>query len=445
MTDAAASDKTANLQPDPAGLKLGPLWFMPGYTGTNVASVNLFAFVTIAAITFMGFAQPYVLTEILQIPEERQGTFTGNLAAAAEVFGMLFVGFFGAWSDRVGRRPVLLIGFALIALSYFLYPLAGSEGELVAYRLIFAVGCAAAPIMMSAAIQDSVQEVSRGKWVAINSICTAFGVLFMALVLARLPDTFVSMGYEPVIAGRYAFWVVSGFCVFAGLLVWAGLKKGVTAPDPDRVSVWSKLGAGLKVAVDNPRVAVAYGAAFIGRGDLVIVTTFLSLWVVQYGNANDIDTAESLKKAGILFAIVQGSSLLWSYFMGLIIDRSNRLTALALGVGIATIGYTGVGLLDDPFASIAIPVAIVLGIGEISVVIGAAALVGQDAPIRIRGTVIGVFSIMGSAGITFATLVGGVVFDKISPTAPFMMMGVLNLLLFVAAVWLRLRERAAAA
>ena len=193
--------------------------------------------------------------------------------------------------------------------------------------------------------------------------------------------------------------------------------------------------------MENPRIAVAYGAAFIGRGDLVIVTAFLSFWVVQYGIANGIDTAEALKKGGILFAVVQGSSLLWSYFMGLIIDRINRLTALAIGVGIATVGYTGVGLLDDPFASVAFPVAVVLGIGEISVVIGAAALVGQDAPIRIRGTVIGVFSIMGSAGITFATLVGGIVFDRIGPTAPFMMMGMLNLLLLLAAVWLRLRER----
>jgi len=430
-----------NSQPDPAGLKLGPLWFTPGYTGTNIASVNLFAFVIIAAITFMGFAQPYVLTEILQIPDERQGRFTGNLAAAAEVFGMLFVGFFGAWSDKAGRRPVLAVGFALIALGYFLYPLATSASELVIYRLIFAVGCAAAPVMMSAAIQDSIQERSRGKWVAVNSICTAFGVLFMALVLARLPDIFAGLGYDAVTAGRYAFWVVAGFCVFAGFLVWAGLRKGRVAAEPDTVSVWSKVGAGLKVAVENPRIAVAYGAAFIGRGDLVIVTAFLSLWVVQYGIANGIDTAEALKKGGILFAVVQGSSLLWSYFMGLIIDRINRLTALAIGVGIATVGYTGVGLLDDPFASVAFPVAVVLGIGEISVVIGAAALVGQDAPIRIRGTVIGVFSIMGSAGITFATLVGGIVFDRIGPTAPFMMMGMLNLLLLLAAVWLRLRER----
>jgi MFS family permease len=433
---------TGNTDPtESTGLKLGPLWFMPGYTFANLASVNLFSFCVIAAITFMSFAQPYVLTEILHIPQERQGAFTGNLAASAEVFQMMLLGFFGAWSDRVGRRLVFAIGFALLAVSYFLYPLATSEPELVIYRMIFAAGCASAPIMMSAAIQDSIQDISRGKWLAINSIFTAFGVLFMALLLARLPDMFVARGIEPALAGRYAFWVVAGFCVVTGVLIWTGLKQGVTASEPDKASVWSKLGAGIKIAVDNPRVAVAYGAAFIGRGDLVIITTFLSLWVVQYGIANGLDTAESLKKAGILFAIVQGSALLWSYFMGLLADRLNRLTALGLGLGIAAVGYIGMGLLTDPFSAMAIPTAMALGIGEISVLIAAGALIGQDAPIKIRGTVIGVFSIMGSAGITFATLVGGIAFDRIGPTSPFLMMGVLNLLLFVAAVWLRQRER----
>jgi predicted MFS family arabinose efflux permease len=73
--------------------------------------------------------------------------------------------------------------------------------------------------------------------------------------------------------------------------------------------------------------------------------------------------------------------------------------------------------------------------------IAAGALVGQDAPIKIRGTIIGVFSVMGSAGIAFATFVGGIAFDRIGPTSPFLMMGVLNLLLFVGAGWLRWREK----
>jgi MFS family permease len=433
-----ATDKN---NPEPAGLKLGPLWFMPGYTIANLATVNLFAFCVIAMVTFMSFAQPYVLTEILHIPEARQGTFTGNLAAIAEIFQLILVGFFGAWSDRVGRRLVFAIGFSLIGLSFILYPLATSETEIVFYRLIFAAGCASAPIMMSAVVQDSIREISRGKWLAVNSICTALGVLFMALFLARLPDMLVERGMQPALAGRYAFWVAAGFCAVTGVLIWAGLKRGVTASDPEQLSVLSKLGAGLRIAVDNPRVAVAYGAAFIGRGDLVIITTFLSLWVVQYGAANGIDTAESLKKAGILFAVVQGSALIWSYFMGLLADKLNRLTALGLGLGIATVGYTGMGFLADPFSAIAIPTAVVLGIGEISVLIAAGALVGQDAPIKIRGTIIGVFSVMGSAGIAFATFVGGIAFDRIGPTSPFLMMGVLNLLLFVGAGWLRWREK----
>ena len=426
--------------PDPAGHKLGPFWFVPGYSWANIGTVNIYAFCTMAAITFMSFAQPVILTDILQIPEERQGRVTGNIAAIAEVFSLILVGFFGAWSDKVGRRTVFAIGFGLVAISYFLYPLASSEGELLIYRLIFATGSAVGAVMLSAAIQDSVQEGSRGKWVAINSIFTGFGVLLMSLVFARLPDILVGMGYAPAAAARYAFWTVSGFTASAAVVIWLGLKKGVTAQDPDRGSLLSKMQTGFRIAVENPRIAVAYGAAFIGRGDLIIVSTFLSLWVVQYGTQNGFDTAESLKRAGMMFGVIQGAALLWSYFIGLIADRINRLLALGLGLAIAAVGYGGMGLVDDPFARQAIWIGIILGMGEISVLIAAGVLIGQDAPIRLRGTILGLFSIMGSAGITFATLAGGYVFDKIAPNAPFLMMGILNGALCLSAIWVKLRE-----
>ena len=96
----------------------------------------------------------------------------------------------------------------------------------------------------------------------------------MALFFARLPDILVARGFDAVSAGRYAFWTVAGFCVVTGLIIVAGLRKGVTAPNPEKVSIWQQLGKGMIIARDNPRIAVAYGAAFIGRGDLVIITTF---------------------------------------------------------------------------------------------------------------------------------------------------------------------------
>ena len=49
-------------------LTLGPLWFTPGVTGINLATMVFAAFGTMAMVSFMSFMQPYVLTELLNIP-----------------------------------------------------------------------------------------------------------------------------------------------------------------------------------------------------------------------------------------------------------------------------------------------------------------------------------------------------------------------------------------
>ena len=42
-------------------------------------------------------------------------------------------------SDRLGRRPVYITGFLVLALAYALYPTAATISELTAYRLVFGV------------------------------------------------------------------------------------------------------------------------------------------------------------------------------------------------------------------------------------------------------------------------------------------------------------------
>jgi MFS family permease len=86
-----------------------------------------------------------------------------------------------------------------------------------------------------------------------------------------------------------------------------------------------------------------------------------------------------------------------------------------------------------------IPAAMLLGIGEISVLIAAGALLGEEAPLRIRGAVIGVFGLLGGVGILFATYIGGLVFDNIGRTAPFVMMGLLNFMLLGIAAMVRFK------
>jgi MFS family permease len=89
--------------------------------------------------------------------------------------------------------------------------------------------------------------------------------------------------------------------------------------------------------------------------------------------------------------------------------------------------------------AIMIPATFILGIGEISAVIAGNALIGQQAPARIRGAAVGVFGLVGTLGILSATAVGGQIFDRIGYSSPFTMMAGVNAAVFLAAVAVRVK------
>jgi MFS family permease len=421
-------------------LKLGPLWFQPGITGWNFTTLCYAGFSTISMVSFISFIQPYLLTEILHMPASEQGTFTGFLHSLQEMIVILSAGFVGAWSDRTGRRIIFVVGFIIMALGYVIMPLAASALQLIVFRCLYAVGTAMVPIMLSASIVDYIQERSRGRWIGISSVFTGLGAVFMAIVLAKTPEMYIQAGADAVNAGRYAYWTGAAMCLLAATLLWFGLSA--TKPVmPERTPIAKHLYAGIRAGFDNPKLMLAYFAAFIGRGDLVIITAFFSLWITQEGADAGISTAAALTRAGIMFGILQLSAIVWAPFMGMISDRGNRITGLTIALALASAGYFAMGQVSDPFGSELLPAAILLGIGETSVIVGAGTLMGQEATPKIRGAIVGVYGLMGGLGIMAAMAVGGIVFDNIARTAPFTMMGIMNAVLMLVALVVRLRSR----
>jgi len=422
---------------DRSGIKFGPFWISPGLTRANVAAVLFASFGTIAMIVVMGLMQPYILSEILHIPQAEQGTVTGSLMLLQEAVTILLVGLMGAWSDRVGRRLVYVIGFGLLGAGYLVYPLAGSETELIIYRLVFAIGVAMVPVMLSTTIQDTPQEVSRGKWLGANMILQGLGVVLIASgILSRAPGWFVAAGYDAVMAGRLTFWCATAFCVFAALVLRAGLADSVPG-GRQRESILAGLRHGFGRSLQNPRLALSFGAAFIGRGDLVIIGSFLTLWVTHAGIDQGLTTAAAVGRAGMMFGIVQLSGMLWAYVMGLLADRIDRVTGLCIALAMAAAGYTAMGLFADPYDGSMVAIAVLLGAGEISVIVSAGALLGEEAGRQKRGAVIGAFNLIGGIGIMTVGYVGGIIFDSIGRTAPFTVMGLLNGLLLITGLLVR--------
>ncbi|MFT4591846.1 MAG: MFS family permease [Gammaproteobacteria bacterium] len=421
-------------------LKLGPLWFQPGITGWNFVTLAYGSFSTISLVIFISFIQPYLLTEILHMPASEQGTFTGLLHSLQEALTILLTGFIGALSDRSGRRKLFALGFAIMAFGYLLMPLSESATQLIIFRCLFAIGAAMVPIMMLACHIDYIQDRSLGRWIGVTAILTGAGAVFMAIVLVKTPEMFLNAGADAVAAGRYAYWVGAAMCLLSATLLWLGLSNQKPAA-PERSEVWKQLYAGIRAGLDNPKLMLSYFAAFIGRGDLVIISVFFSLWITQDGADAGIGTAEALARAGIMFGIIQLSAMVWAPLIGMIADRVNRVTALAFGLSIGAVGYFWMGQVEDPFGSGMLPAAILLGIGEISVIISANTLMGQEAAPNIRGAIVGVYGLMGGLGIIAATAAGGIAFDQIGRTAPFTMMAILNALLMLVALVVRARAR----
>jgi MFS family permease len=111
-----------------------------------------------------------------------------------------------------------------------------------------------------------------------------------------------------------------------------------------------------------------------------------------------------------------------------------------IAMAIAGIGYFAGGLVGDPNSSAIIPVAILLGIGQIAAIIASQTVLGQEAPVDVRGAVFGLAGICASLGILFTTSVGGWLYDAAGKGGPFFLIAAVNLGIMVFGIKL-LREQ----
>ena len=435
---ARAADRSHNRAAMTSLHRLGPIYLQPGISRWNTVTLLYAAVFSICLQVFVSFGQPYILAVNLALPEDQQGSVVGNLNVLQELVILGLIGPLGALSDLIGRRTIFVGGFLMLGLGYALYPFADSVGMLMAFRAVFAVGCAAVAGMLATVVTDYPQERSRGKLVSLTGVLNGVGLgVIMALVFSRLPAWYLSMGNSELAAGRYTYLTVAVVCVITALVVRAGLRAGTTTPKKHKRSFTSLLREGI-AAARNPRISLCYGSAFAARGDAVIIGNFLSLWVVQASQAEGHSSGDALAVAGRLFAITLISALLWAPVMGFLIDRINRVSALAVAMLLAALGYLGIGLIKDPLSDATIPLLVLLGIGQISAMLGSQTLIGQEADPEIRGSVLGVFGLFGALGILISSWLGGQLFDRWMPAGPFVMMGVANACILCWAVIVRI-------
>lgn len=427
-----------------APVRFGPATLQDGVRRKHAWGLMYASFVTIGLATGIAVLTPYVLTTNLGIPQAAQGTALGTLAIAQELALLLGFALFGALADKIGRRVVYSLGMATLAVAYGAYAYSNTMAELVLFRVLYAFGIGAATGMFATVISDYAVESDRGKLTALCGFLNGLGVVVVAIFLGKLPAYFAASGASPTAAGQDALGVVAAVAAVSGVVLWLTLKPGVPTSVDTKKPLRQLISEGIGAARQNRRIAISYAAAFVARGDIAIVGLFAIAWGNQAAIAQGYSAAEAASKGNVPFVIAQSTALLWPALIAVPLDRMARMKTLALTMGLGMLGYCALVLVENPLSPAAIPFFVLLGVGQISAFLGAQTIIGKEAPEAVRASVIGVFNFCGALGILILTGIGGVLFDRVGPWAPFFLVGLLNGLVAMLA-WREQRRETAAA
>ena len=142
---------------------------------TNRRNLFILAFSLLVVMLGLGMVIPvfpFLIDEL-----GASGSALGLLVATAALTEFLFGPIWGSISDRVGRKPILMIGIFGYALSMFLFGLADEIWLLIAFRALSGVLSSATLSTTMAYIGDSTSEKERAGGMGLLGAVAGAGVI----------------------------------------------------------------------------------------------------------------------------------------------------------------------------------------------------------------------------------------------------------------------------
>lgn len=385
-------------------------------------------------IDLLGFGIVIPLLPIYSQAYGASGLTLGLLFSSFSLMQLVFAPFWGRLSDKIGRRPVLIIGLVGTAASYVLFGLA--EGLTLLFVSRSLAGFFGANVATAQAyVADVTTPADRAK--GMGMIGAAFGLGFT---------------FGPLIGGTMVQWSMAAPGFFAaGLSAVASVVAFAKLIEPARHGDQSSRIFGFETvgrALRQPRIGNVLALYFVG---ILAFSGFESMFIrfglarfpEAFGIASAIatpsmeDVIGAAERAGYyMFAIGLLSALIQGGLIRRLVPRFGETKLIIAGPALLGLGFVIVGLAPTWAIVIAGCAVMPMGFGVNNPSLQG--LLSRAVDASHQGAYLGLNQSLGSLARVIGPLLAGWVFDTAGPAEPFFVSaGLLGLAAILAVTYHR--------
>ena len=335
---------------------------------------------------------PVFVTVTLGLPATALGAIDG-IAEATANFAKLAS---GRLSDRSGRRkPWILLGYGLAALSKPLFPLASGAATVMGARFADRIGKGIRGAPRDGMIADETPPEMRGRAFGLRQSLDTVGAMIAPLAAIGLMILFA----DDV---RSVFWIAVIPAALSFLLAWLALREPAQAAPPRPKPL---LRAFRDIDKGTRRL--------LAIGFLFALARFSESFLILRG----IEAGLSLTLSPLTLVLFNLAFVALAYPAGSLSDRQSPRTILMAGMAVLVAGNV---LLAQPLGLFGVTVGIVLWGAHMALTQGIfARMIADAAPPELKATSFGAFYFVTGLGTLLGSVGAGMLWDRDGYSAAF--------------------------
>ena len=363
---------------------------------------------------------PLFLTATLGVSVAMVGLIDGVAEATASITKV----FSGYLSDRMGKRkPLILIGYSIGALSKPLFALAGTAPVIMGARFADRIGKGLRGAPRDALVADVTPPEIRGRAFGLRQSIDTIGAFLGPLIAIAAMAAFAN-------DMRAVFWLAVIPAAIAVLLVVVGVA--------DAKAPLGETDARVPIRMSDLRQLPNAFWLLVVIGAVFTLARFSEAFLILKANAEGLP----LGLTPLVLVAMNAVYMLMAYPLGSLSDRVSAKYMLVWGLIILITADLALAMLPG------IP-GVFVGIGlwglHMAVTQGLfAKLVADHSPPELRGSAFGIFNLITGLALLAASVIAGVMWDAAGPAATFLVGAGCAIIALAAIMFTPLSQRQAA-